>query len=407
MNERDQAIDERVRLQPSAQEVLSRELRRQRSWRSRLLSCREEMPSWLVSLVLHLVFFLMITAVAAPPLTGPRGGAGRISLEAAFSSAEETREATGPVVSVRPVEAPDSETLEQAETTGLPKHVANTPVQAPRPTAEVQPNGSPSGGSASLETTGRTPTMIYKKPSKYAGYLNRLNTNRPAGAQTMQVLKPITEVPLDPEQRRLDQVVDDFIAFDVGQLSGAAGRTAQRRFSLLGPEAIPALVRGLNKSASIHASCPVGMIAGKLMTTLRLSSDPSLRDYALANVGMGVPESAPHYHRLQALRKNWLGANDMPQPVSALVERIGMSGEGELLELTLALTDAPAETLAAALRSHDDYLASAAILAIIQGERIRDPQQQSTLRRALAYFCQNTTKRSLRSLADDADRRLR
>ncbi|MCA9218910.1 MAG: hypothetical protein KDA71_01210, partial [Planctomycetales bacterium] len=151
----------------------------------------------------------------------------------------------------------------------------------------------------------------------------------------------------------------------------------------------------------------VGMIAGKLMTTLRLSSDPSLRDYALANVGMGVPESAPHYHRLQALRKNWLGANDMPQPVSALVERIGMSGEGELLELTLALTDAPAETLAAALRSHDDYLASAAILAIIQGERIRDPQQQSTLRRALAYFCQNTTKRSLRSLADDADRRLR
>ena len=183
----------------------------------------------------------------------------------------------------------------------------------------------------------------------------------------MQTMRPITEPSSDPQQRALDQVVDDFIAYDVGQLRGAAGMAARQRFAALGPEALPALVRGLNKAAGIHASCPVGVIAGKLISTLQNANDPSLREYAINNIGVGVPEDAPHFHRLKALRKNWLGGPAMPPNVALIVDRLESRQEGELMELMLALSDAPSDTVVAALRSGDEYLGAAAVLAIIQG----------------------------------------
>src|SRR5690606_31817077 len=108
--------------------------------------------------------------------------------------------------------------------------------------------------------------------SPYAALLNR---QRPmsymAGTSPSAIpsLMPLTQESLDPEQRAMDRIVDDFIAYDIGQLRGTAGARARQQFAQLGPESIPALVRGLNKAAGIHASCPVGVIASKLVSTLQ------------------------------------------------------------------------------------------------------------------------------------------
>ena len=172
----------------------------------------------------------------------------------------------------------------------------------------------------------------------------------------------------DPIQQRYDQVVDRFIQYDIGKLRGAAGIAANRAFHALGPEAFPALVRGLNRSADIHASCPVGVIAGKLLTTLRQTRDPSLADYAARHIGDGVSSSAPHYRRIIALRDRYIGGGSVviPNRVAEMIRERGLSGNGETLELALSLSESPVTTLNAALRSADEDLALPATVALMQ-----------------------------------------
>jgi hypothetical protein len=157
----------------------------------------------------------------------------------------------------------------------------------------------------------------------------------------------------------------------------------------------------------MHASCPVGVIAGKLITTLRSASDPSLRQYAIDNIGAGVSEDAPHFARLVALRKNWLDAPEMPVNVAVVVDRLEERQEGELMELMLSLSGAPSDTLVAALRSGDEYLAAAATLALIQGPKVWDSQQLGQLRAALMHFQAFTSNPQLRDLTRDAANALR
>src|SRR3954462_5425296 len=66
------------------------------------------------------------------------------------------------------------------------------------------------------------------------------------------------------EEARLDEVIDRFIQYDTGRLRGEDARRALRDFEKLGPEAIPALIRGVNRAAEIQHSCPVVVIARKL-----------------------------------------------------------------------------------------------------------------------------------------------
>jgi hypothetical protein len=101
-----------------------------------------------------------------------------------------------------------------------------------------------------------------------------------------------------------DDVVDQFIEYDLGKLTGDAGDRARRKFESLDYKAIPALVRGLNKSAAIQASCPVMVIETKLYQEVYKSRDPNLVAYALNNLGRDVPQSAAHMQRLVRLREN-------------------------------------------------------------------------------------------------------
>lgn len=105
----------------------------------------------------------------------------------------------------------------------------------------------------------------------------------------------------DEEEARLDQIIDDFIRFDTGQLKGEAGKKALREFQKLGPEAIFALIRGMNKAAGIEASCPAVTIGKKLIVLLRGSRDPQLLEFARENIGAGVGRS-PHMAVIKDLR---------------------------------------------------------------------------------------------------------
>ena len=56
------------------------------------------------------------------------------------------------------------------------------------------------------------------------------------------------------EEKEFDGVIDRFIQFDTGRLKGQKGKQAVSDFKQLGPDAIPALIRGLNRAASIDYS---------------------------------------------------------------------------------------------------------------------------------------------------------
>jgi hypothetical protein len=98
-----------------------------------------------------------------------------------------------------------------------------------------------------------------------------------------------------------DDAVDRFIQYDIGRLPGAAGVQALRDFQQLGPDAIPAMVRGLNRAAALRASCPIAVISSRLNTLLNQTDDPRMIRYALENIGRDVDTHAPHYRSIRSL----------------------------------------------------------------------------------------------------------
>lgn len=105
----------------------------------------------------------------------------------------------------------------------------------------------------------------------------------------------------DEEEKKIDEIIDRFILFDTGKLTGEAAKQALNDFKKLGPEAIPALIRGMNKAAGIEASCPAVTIGKKLLSMLRASDDAQLLEFARENIGAGVAKS-PHMGVIKDLR---------------------------------------------------------------------------------------------------------
>jgi hypothetical protein len=105
----------------------------------------------------------------------------------------------------------------------------------------------------------------------------------------------------DEEEAKLDEIIGRFIQFDSGQLGSLDADKARRDFEKLGPEAIPALIRGLNEAAKIDYSCPAVTIAKKLGRMLEASRDRELLQFARENIGAGVTRSL-HMRVLRDLR---------------------------------------------------------------------------------------------------------
>ena len=84
----------------------------------------------------------------------------------------------------------------------------------------------------------------------------------------------------EAEEDELDALIDRFMLFDIGRLPGPEGLKAQKDFEALKSDAIPALLRGLARSARLDHDCPVTVIAKKLRTLLRSTTDRQLLAFA-------------------------------------------------------------------------------------------------------------------------------
>ena len=82
------------------------------------------------------------------------------------------------------------------------------------------------------------------------------------------------------ERRRMNGIVDQFILYDIGRLSGKKAQWAKLEFDRLGQAAIPSLVYGVNKAAYYGQSCPIIAISRKLRDELSRSQDPAMIAYA-------------------------------------------------------------------------------------------------------------------------------
>ena len=101
-------------------------------------------------------------------------------------------------------------------------------------------------------------------------------------------LAPSLPLLTDEEEEKLDGIINRFIDADIGKLQGDDYKTAVQQFDKLGPEAIPALIRGLNKAATIEGSCPAVKIATKLAKMFSTTDDRELLLFARENIGAGV-----------------------------------------------------------------------------------------------------------------------
>jgi hypothetical protein len=107
------------------------------------------------------------------------------------------------------------------------------------------------------------------------------------------------------EEDKVDDIINRFMQYDIGTLRGAEGEKAKKEFDALQPEAIPALIRGLNRAAKLEHSCPATVIAKKLNGMLMASEDAKLLEFARDEIGAGVKNSQ-HAAVLAQLRNNCL-----------------------------------------------------------------------------------------------------
>lgn len=373
-------------------------------WQS---DCRRALPCWLVSMALHLLLVIVLGSIVAP--VSSRRVLPAILL-LSFAK-EEALQDQSPVLL-----ASSEPALDEPKKAGQPMagQPAAASAQADASAADrrddsldelIEPEDEAAemaqvriapelGAPVPEETSPADEAAIQRPPSARgkAGVSSAARIPPPDDPRT-DGPKPVSQpARASAEERRLDDVVHRFIQFDIGRLQGEAGQQARRDFDRLGPEAIPALVRGLNKSARIYASCPVMVISNKLGEVMDENRDPAMLQYVADHLGENVPPNAPHMARIRALKNRLLGGDsdaDVP-PVDSPMSRIAA--------LTGRLTGANrADRLAAAREIINDDAAippdARAELAWPLIRRLSDHDRESSV----------TAHRALVVLADGED----
>jgi hypothetical protein len=103
------------------------------------------------------------------------------------------------------------------------------------------------------------------------------------------------------EEKKIDAIIERFILYDIGKLTGAEGKKALDDFNRLGREATFQLLEGLNRAANMEASCPAVIIAKKLTSIFLTTDDVELLAFARENIGADVTAKR-HQNLLQDLK---------------------------------------------------------------------------------------------------------
>lgn len=238
-----------------------------------------QIPCWLASLLLHLLAVVLLGSLTVPVSRNRTVVSLLLTFGDFTATADEAPVELAAVVS-EPVPVPTLENDGGDALPGLneispPETGGTTEVPSPRDQSETP------DAVASTDAAGNLPGET------------------PPGQAEAQGAAEITRAS-DTEAAH-DDVVERFIQFDIGKLQGDEGARARDDFQRLGSDALPSLVRGLNRSAMIRASCPVMVITSKIEAVLRENPDPELLKYAIDNIGRGVPSHAPHRGRLRTL----------------------------------------------------------------------------------------------------------
>lgn len=284
------------------------------SLRQRLYSLWQDSPGWLTSFVVHAILVIFLGTATLTPVPQLM----QSFLQVQFSGGDDH------------LEMDDSHATEfsavpalQASQTNVIESVAHEIQEAASDVFRLDdvllPMPEPSGASARAE--GEQPRKLLT--AEEANDLDRkLGISLPGQNHTEHFT-------LDPNDQT-DAVVARFIDYDIGKLTGTAGKAAHDAFHRLGSAAVPSLVRGLNMSGRIAASCPVIVIRRKLTASLNESDDPELWQYALQHVGDGVPAHAPHFGAIQQLRSE-LRSDFYRTQIANLIKR-GMLSDVEIAQ---------------------------------------------------------------------------
>jgi len=107
--------------------------------------------------------------------------------------------------------------------------------------------------------------------------------------RTPHPLAPSIPLLTRAEYKRIEDVIERFIQFDIGKTKGgAANKKIVEEFNALGPEAIFPLIDGFNRGANMESSCPCVLIGKKIALILNASEDAHLLAFAKENIGAGV-----------------------------------------------------------------------------------------------------------------------
>ena len=353
------------------------------------LEMLQQFPSWLLSLILHLALMLLFASLVVPY--------GRqTKLEQLFVSFGK-----GPLqdISRDPIIVETPQAHEKA---------AEEQVEETEP-VEEETDDRP----APPLTTGE-PNVDLQKVSKALSDFFRGSAVPKQPDTRMVRIEPVARVEssfdwsaYDENVNRHDEIVEQFIQYDVGNLRGRAGREAARRFQRLGPSAIPALVRGLNRSASIHASCPVGVISSKLVNTLRTTDDPQLIDYALSHLGRDIPRGAPHRKRVLALRNQMQSELRLRnEQIEQRLGQLGWSVDQASVNRIASMYASDASELKSTLLGDDVAMRNAATLSALLRSEQFDTSDQAQLGWAIAELMDRTADQQQLDLLQQTERSL-
>jgi hypothetical protein len=114
-----------------------------------------------------------------------------------------------------------------------------------------------------------------------------------SAARTAHPFAPSLPDLTQEQEEAFDRIIDRMIRAEAGRLTGRDVDRAFVEFRTLPPESIFALIRGLNRSATLDSPRPAAAMGRKIAAILRSTNDVSLLEFAHENIGAHAPRPTP------------------------------------------------------------------------------------------------------------------